>query len=75
MLALAFPLHPPGRPDKSRADELAVAQRLRIVQGSRDAFGRPEEFPDALDVVAVPGDHSLKQGLPQVVAAAVEFCT
>jgi predicted alpha/beta-hydrolase family hydrolase len=74
VLALAFPLHPPGKPDKTRVDELAVDEPLRIVQGQRDPFGRPEEFPPGLDLVAVPGDHSLRAGLQQVVAAVVDFC-
>ena len=74
VLALAFPLHPPGKPEKTRADELAVGVPLRVVQGERDPFGRPEEFPAGLDLVAVPGDHSLRAGLEQVVAAAVAFC-
>ncbi len=74
VVALAFPLHPPGRPERSRADELSVAVPLRIVQGQRDPFGRPEEFPVGLDLVAVPGDHSLRQGLAEVVAAVVGFC-
>ncbi|HRY10275.1 MAG: hydrolase [Actinobacteria bacterium] len=74
VVALAFPLHPPGRPDRSRADELAVEVPLRIVQGERDPFGRPDEFPGGLDLVAVSGDHSLRQGLDEVVAAVVAFC-
>ncbi|MER6252375.1 alpha/beta family hydrolase [Streptomyces sp. NPDC001584] len=46
VLALAFPLHPPGRPEKSRAAELTGAGRpALVVQGGRDPFGRPEEFP------------------------------
>ncbi|WKD32694.1 alpha/beta hydrolase family protein [Streptomyces xanthophaeus] len=46
VLALAFPLHPPGRPEKSRAEELSGAGRpALVVQGGRDPFGRPEEFP------------------------------
>lgn len=73
VLALAFPLHPPGRPAKSRADELRVDVPLRVVQGQRDPFGRPAEFPAGLDLVAVPGDHSLRQGLQPVVAAVVSF--
>jgi len=61
-LALAFPLHPPGRPEKSRLDELAGSGvRTLVVQGERDPFGGPEEFPDDLDHVdmsVVPGgDH------------------
>lgn len=46
VLALAFPLHPPGRPEKSRAEELTGAGRpTLVVQGDRDPFGRPGEFP------------------------------
>ncbi|MEV7557364.1 alpha/beta family hydrolase [Streptomyces sp. NPDC048331] len=46
VLALAFPLHPPGRPEKSRAPELTGAGRpTLVVQGDRDPFGRPAEFP------------------------------
>lgn len=64
-LALAFPLHPPGRPEKSRLAELAGAGvPTLLVQGERDAFGRPEEFPDGLegvDMCVVPeADHGLK---------------
>lgn len=59
VLALAFPLCPPGRPDRSRLSELkaAVLPRL-VVQGERDAFGRPEPAP-GLDVHLVRGaDHA-----------------
>ncbi|MEU6310174.1 alpha/beta family hydrolase [Streptomyces sp. NPDC047014] len=46
VLALAFPLHPPGRPEKSRAAELTGSGLpTLVVQGGRDPFGRPEEFP------------------------------
>ncbi|MGW5326886.1 alpha/beta hydrolase family protein [Streptomyces sp. NPDC004014] len=47
VLALSFPLHPPGRPEKSRAAELlgAGAPTL-VVQGGNDPFGRPAEFPE-----------------------------
>jgi len=62
VLALAFPLHPPGRPESSRLDELtAVRVPTLVVQGEMDAFGRPEEFPADQPIVVVPGaDHSLK---------------
>ncbi len=69
VLALSFPLHPPGRPEKSRAGELPAAAGplpLLVVQGDRDPFGRPEEFPAEHTPVAVPGgDHGfavLKRG-------------
>nr|WP_306943351.1 alpha/beta family hydrolase [Streptomyces phaeochromogenes] len=60
VLALSFPLHPPGRPEKSRAGELLGAGvPTLVVQGGNDPFGRPEEFPEgAYELVEVPyGDH------------------
>ena len=64
-LALSFPLHPPGRPDKSRLAELAGAGvPTLVVQGERDSMGRPEEFPTDLPatelVVVASADHSLR---------------
>jgi predicted alpha/beta-hydrolase family hydrolase len=61
-LALAFPLHPPGKPERSRRDELAGAGvPTLVVQGERDTFGTPEEFPDDVDLTVVPGaDHGFK---------------
>lgn len=68
VLALSFPLHPPGKPERSRADELlATGVPTLIVQGGRDPFGRPEEFPELpadMELVTVPyGDHVF--GLPK----------
>ncbi|GAA3219313.1 hydrolase [Streptomyces sp. XM83C] len=60
VLALSFPLHPPGRPEKSRADELLGAGvPTLVVQGGNDPFGKPEEFPEgSYELVEVPyGDH------------------
>jgi hypothetical protein len=50
VLALAFPLHPPGRPEKSRAAELdAVAVPICVVQGETDAIRpRPEDVAAVL---------------------------
>jgi predicted alpha/beta-hydrolase family hydrolase len=76
VLALAFPLHPPGRPEKSRAAELHLVDvPLLVVQGATDAFGRPAEVEAALTghggtVRAVPGDHALAKD-PAAVATAV----
>ncbi|MFH8794520.1 alpha/beta family hydrolase [Streptomyces sp. NPDC017941] len=66
VLALSFPLHPPGRPEKSRAEELLGAGvPALVVQGGNDPFGRPAEFPDGTgtphpyELVEIPyGDHS-----------------
>lgn len=85
VLALAFPLHPPGRPDRSRADELArplgAGLPTLVVQGARDPMGTPEEIRDALQGVptaslelhAVPGTHSPSRDLGEVLAAAHAF--
>ncbi|GGD28769.1 alpha/beta family hydrolase [Nocardioides daphniae] len=61
-LALSFPLHPPGKPEKSRLEELHGAEvTTLVVQGERDTMGTPSEFPDDVDVCVVPyADHSLK---------------
>jgi len=61
-LALAFPLHPPGKPERSRLDELeAVGLPTLVVQGERDTFGTPEEFPPHHELTVVPGaDHGFK---------------
>ncbi|MEU3185333.1 alpha/beta family hydrolase [Streptomyces sp. NPDC006923] len=60
VLALSFPLHPPGRPEKSRAAELLESGvSTLVVQGGNDPFGKPAEFPGgAYDLVEVPdADH------------------
>ena len=69
VLCLAFPLHPPGRPEKSRLAELeAVEVPVLIVQGERDPFGVPPEAPGR-DVVRLRGDHGLKSDRPGLCAA------
>jgi predicted alpha/beta-hydrolase family hydrolase len=80
VLALAFPLHPPGRPEKSRAAELtAVPVPIVVVQGERDAFGKPEDVAAVLagrtgaSVYAVPGDHALSRDVDVVAAAALSW--
>ncbi|MFI6472066.1 alpha/beta family hydrolase [Streptomyces sp. NPDC050516] len=60
VLALSFPLHPPGKPEKSRAPELLGAGvPTLVVQGGNDPFGKPAEFPEGTyGLVEVPfGDH------------------
>jgi len=80
VLALAFPLHPPGKPEKSRAPELtAVTVPIVVVQGETDAFGRPEDVAAVLagrenaSVYAVAGDHALKKDVHVVAAAAMSW--
>ena len=58
VLALAFPLVPPGR-TTSRADELALPTVPRLgVQGSRDAFGMPSRKKGVKVHVVDGADHS-----------------
>lgn len=84
VLCCAFPLHPPGRPERSRFDELAGAGvPTLVVQGGRDSFGRPDEFPSgqyqltaieqADHSMAVPKGHDQKQALDQVVGTAAAW--
>jgi uncharacterized protein len=82
VLALAFPLHPPGKPEKSRAGELtAVVAPIVVVQGETDAFGSPADVAAVLagrtsaSVYAVPGDHALKRNVEVVAAAALSWLT
>lgn len=72
VLALAFPLHPPGRPESSRVDELKSATcPVLVVQGEKDSFGGPAEFPVEVNLVPVPfADHSLK--VPKRAATSQE---
>jgi hypothetical protein len=80
VLCLAFPLHPPDRPERSRAGELTgVEVPLGVVQGETDAFGRPEELAAVLTgrpgatLYAVPGDHALIRSPDVVALAAVDW--
>jgi predicted alpha/beta-hydrolase family hydrolase len=73
VLCLAFPLHPPGRPEKSRLDELeAVTVPVLVVQGESDPFGMPPAAR-ARTVVTVRGNHSLTGDLEAVRTAVGEW--
>jgi predicted alpha/beta-hydrolase family hydrolase len=69
VLCLAFPLHPPGRPDRTRQPELdAVRLPTLVVQGESDPFGLPAAASNRR-VVTVRGTHSLATDLDAVAAA------
>jgi hypothetical protein len=73
VLCLAFPVHPPGRPEKDRLDELArVDVPTLVVQGESDPFGRPDPGPHR-DVVLLRGDHSLKGDLDALARTVTEW--
>jgi predicted alpha/beta-hydrolase family hydrolase len=71
IIALGYPLHPPGKPGQLRDAHLPdIRVPLLIVQGERDAFGTPEELRPVLarmtaevTLHVVPrADHSLTRG-------------
>jgi predicted alpha/beta-hydrolase family hydrolase len=75
VLALAFPLHPPGHPERSRLDELAgPTVPVLVVQGDRDPFGIPPAA-DGRRIVVVPGDHSLRSAAEPIRLAVAAFLT
>ena len=68
VVALGYPLHPPGKPLQLRTAHLpAIRTPLLIVQGSRDTFGTPDELQPVIEGMTAPvtlhvvagGDHSL----------------
>lgn len=69
VLCLAFPEHPPGKPEKSRQHELdAVEVPVLVVQGESDPFGMPK--PGAgRQIATVAGNHGLKSDLDAVGSA------
>jgi uncharacterized protein len=68
LVFLGYPLHPPGKPDRLRAEHLSRIQvPMLFLQGTRDPFARPallEGVIGALDrATLVPvegGDHSFR---------------
>ena len=81
VLALSFPLHPPGWPEKSRAHEARLVTgagtRLFVIQGEMDPFGSPEEVSSAVgagaELAAARGAHSFTKSPADVLAAAAGF--
>ncbi|MFI7115563.1 alpha/beta family hydrolase [Amycolatopsis sp. NPDC049868] len=73
VLCLAFPEHPPGKPEKTRQGELdAVEVPTLVVQGERDPFGLPKAGPHH-EIVVLQGDHNLSADLEGVSRAAAEW--
>ena len=81
VLCLSFPLHPPGKPESSRAAELRAPGShgipVRVIQGARDPFGTPQEVRAEVSdpgwVADAPGTHSFGATPMAVLAAALGF--
>lgn len=73
VLCLAFPVHPPGRPEKHRLDELdGVEVPVLVVQGQSDPFGVPPASRHR-ELALLRGDHGLKSDLDGVDRAVGEW--
>jgi predicted alpha/beta-hydrolase family hydrolase len=73
VLALAFPLHPPGRPERSRDAELRTGRPTLVVNGDRDPFGVPEPS-DGVEVAVRPGArHDLRTDLRGTSVLVVDW--
>jgi hypothetical protein len=79
LVLVAYPLHPPGKPDALRVEHFArVAVPCLFVSGTRDPFGSPGELTAQAAAIAGPvtlrwiegGRHDLK-GSDDEVAATV----
>jgi predicted alpha/beta-hydrolase family hydrolase len=91
VIALGYPLHPPGKPDQPRTAHLpAITAPVLIIQGEHDAFGTPSELEPVIATMQAPvtlhvvagGDHSLKvrgktgeQVYDPLFALISRFCT
>ncbi|MEU7619460.1 alpha/beta family hydrolase [Micromonospora rifamycinica] len=73
VVALAFPLHPPGRPERSRADELATGLPTLVVNGDRDPFGVPVAGGPVEVVVRRGERHDLRRDPPGVAGAVLAW--
>jgi uncharacterized protein len=69
LVFLGYPLHPPGKPERSRADHLAAIKRpMLFVEGTRDSFCPLDKLEEILSEIDAPteivvisdGDHSFK---------------
>jgi uncharacterized protein len=73
VLCLAFPLHPPGRPEKTRLDELEqVDVPTLVIQGKSDPFGMPPSGTNR-EIVAIPGNHSLTGDLDTLAQSVSDW--
>jgi uncharacterized protein len=73
ILALAFPLHPPGKPDKSRDGELDTGLPTLVINGDRDPFGVPTERPGVMVTVRPGLRHDLRGDLRGTAALATDW--
>ncbi|GAB2719906.1 alpha/beta hydrolase family protein [Nocardia thraciensis] len=75
VVALSFPLHPPGKPEQTRRDELLAARPVEVVvvNGARDPFGIPAAA-DATEVKVIPNQpHSFRSGFDLITGTVAPW--
>ena len=82
VVAISYPLHPPGRPDNLRVEHLPEIQvPCLFVHGTRDPFGSPDELEHWTATIPGPvthhwvdgGRHDLKGADAEVAGAVVDW--
>jgi predicted alpha/beta-hydrolase family hydrolase len=82
LVLIAYPLHPPGRPERARTEHLpALHVPCLFVSGTRDAFGTPAELEAATATIPGPvthvwvdgGDHGLRRRDAEVSEAVRDW--
>lgn len=81
LLLLSYPLHPPGKPENLRIDHFPELDcPILLIQGTRDPFGKPDEFAEHLPAIAGPlvecwidANHDPKKHDIEIVAAVSEW--
>lgn len=73
VLCLAFPLHPPGKPEKSRAGELPAELPVLVLNGDRDPFGVPSPASNVRVEVRPGAVHDLRKDVQGTAGLAVEW--
>jgi uncharacterized protein len=82
LVAVSYPLHPPGKPDRLRVEHLGTLRAPSLfVSGTKDAFGSPAELTAAFE--AIPGrvtqvwieggDHGLRRRDEEVATAVARW--
>jgi uncharacterized protein len=82
VVAISYPLHPPGKPDNLRVEHLpAITVPCLFVSGDRDPFGTPDELEHWTSTIAGPvthhwiagGRHDLRGKDGEVVSVVTEW--
>jgi uncharacterized protein len=83
LVLIAYPLHPPGRPDRLRVEHLPdIAVPCLFVSGTRDPFGSPDELERWTATIPAPvthvwiegARHELRDADASVADAVTRFC-